>query len=120
MTTALDTALRAAVLGIANDLGATATYVVVDDVFDPASADTQRRMTRHAVKVTPPSSPKEFAVGELIEQRDLGGLFAGSGLEFVPKPGDKVIFQGVTFAVVGAPPIMSGDLACAYTLRLRR
>lgn len=120
MTTALDTKLRAKVLSLLAKLGAAATYVVVDDSYNPASADIDRRTASYTIKITPPSTPKEFAEGELIEQRDLECLIAASGLAFVPKPGDKLVFQGVTFSVVGAPPIMSGDLACAYTLRLRR
>ncbi len=118
--TSLDDDLVPAVLELVEELGAAATYVSISTAYDPATTDVNVARQNFTIKVTPPQAAKEFAEGESVEVQDLETIIAASGLLFTPKLGDKLIFQGATYAVVGVPPIYSGDSICAYTLRLRR
>lgn len=118
--TSLDDDLVPAVLELVDELGAAATYVSIQTEYDPATTDVAVARQNFTIKMTPPQAAKEFAEGETFGVRDLETIIAASGLEFTPKLGDKVTFQGTTYAVVGVPPIYSGDSICAYTLRLRR
>ncbi len=118
--TALDTRARATAERLIATYGKT---MVINraavGAYDPTTGTSTETPTAYTVKgVVSQPSESQFNSGFALAG-DIKVLLAASALEIIPTPGDELVFDGVTWQVVAAPAIYSGEQVAIYEVLAR-
>ena len=121
MTGKLDAVMVPLAKNLISDFGATVTYTQTTETFDPGTGKTSVTEVASSVIITPPEPYKTGRINETtIQTGDMMSSIAAAGISFVPVIGDKVLFAGAEWQLVGIDPVYSGELPAMYNLQLRR
>lgn len=97
-----------------NDPNPAATYAASTGKATPNYTD-------HAVTIlTPVPYSKNYINGDIVRADDTETVICASGLSFLPKQGDRVVFDGRTLSVVSVQELKIGATPIAYVAQLRR
>ena len=123
MTTALDTKLATKALALINKIGTNMVFEVpTSSYYDPLQ---QKQVTQTPSNVTRKASPplaysSRLTQGRTVRRDDAQIFLAQSGLTFTPVEEMKVTHAGLTWHIVQADPLYSGDDIAAWDIQLRR
>ena len=123
MATALDAKLVPLALALVTKYGLNAEFeTMLVSQYDAESGGTiETGPATYTKKVSPPSPfEQRFIDGEAIRQDDLEIYLPGSGLKFTPVVDMTVRIGTVTYRVVMANPVYSGEQIAVFRLQLRR
>ena len=123
MTTSVDTKLAAATLSLLDTLGTNMVFVVpTSSYYDPATqTQVVKTPTNVPRKASPPMQYSSRLIAEGVVRRDDAQIFiAASGLTFTPVEGMKLTHAGLTWNMVTASPLYSGDDVAAWECQIRR
>lgn len=123
-STTLDSRLVPTTLRLVKRLGKQATFdTYATETYDPTTGSmTRSGLTRHVVKVTPPSEYEDqFVDGDLIREQDVRIFLPGKDLTFQPQRGGIVTLdlEGTSWKIVAVHPIYSGEQVVLWELQLR-
>jgi len=100
------------------DFGAAATLRTVSRAFSATTGKVTETPTDTACYATPPEPFKQGRIdGDVIRSTDLSTLVKGKGLS--PATGDRLIYGGVEYQIVGVRPQSAGTVIAFYELQLR-
>ena len=119
--TELDITLMPAVFDLLERVGKTAIFLLPGaKAFDATQGSTsQPAPASFTRKVTPPDRwERRYVEGNTAQESNARVFVAGKDLPFTPSLTTQVLLDGATWEVVAIQPIFSGDLVCAYELKL--
>lgn len=121
MSTALDDSLVPKVAELINTkVGTDAVFFeVASQSYDTRTGEVAAsEPTQRTAKIAPPFKKTSFKDGQLVQSSHFESVLAAQGLAWTPVNGMKVTHGGLTYRLTEATPIYSGDLVCAFMLKL--
>jgi hypothetical protein len=110
--------LQGVATALIKDFGKVSTLRTVSQTFSAVTGTTTETVTDTTVYATPPEPYKQYRVnGDTIRSTDLKTLIQGKGLS--PKVGDRLIYSGVEYQIVGIFPQSAGTVIAFYEVQLR-
>ena len=120
----LDVKARALALRLIGKFGKSVTYTTVaTGSYSPATGAVALSEVAYIIKAVIELFGRHYGDGfmtGLVLEGDRKISFAAQGLAFVPKPGDKVTFDGDTFTALAVSPVYSGELVALYAVHGRK
>ena len=118
----LDAILRPLGKSLINQFGKSATITrTIGGTFDPvAGANTGTSEQTFSIKVSPPEKyRRELVDGTVILEDDFKVQVSAIAIEPDAET-DRITLDGVTYQIVSAPPVYSGEQAAIYELQCRK
>ena len=86
--------------------------------YDPATGTTAAAETRQDVQMVAFAYPQRFIDGSAIRQGDLQAFVSAVGIN-TPKPGDRIEWGGVSYAVVSVKPLSPALVSVLFEVQIR-
>lgn len=121
MATTLDTTIRPKVVALLALYGTAVAFTDKPGSYSRATGAASAGASLGSVQATPPEGyESRYVDGDVVKAGDSRIYIAGQGLTFTPAAGQKFAVGGITYHVVSAKPIYSGDQVAAWEVQGRR